>query len=73
MDDPLRDAALDAVERIAVGLVQAQDEVDGAREALGEACRSAHEQGISDRELANLTPYSRARIQQFRTQQRVAV
>ena len=72
MPTPDQEAVLESI-RVAVDLLDdAQVEVRLCRTNLADLCREAHDVGLPDREIAALTPYSRARIQQFRSQ-KVAV
>jgi hypothetical protein len=52
----------DAHERLAA----AQEAAKSAQDTFALACQDAYELGLNDREMAELTGYSRARIQQFR-------
>lgn len=66
-----KEAALSEVEVQYRELVKAQQTLDNERADFAAACKEAHEHGISDQEIADLTKetgdgYSRARIQQFR-------
>lgn len=58
-----------AIEKLAAAhglLAHAQDELDECYRYFAVACREAHEVEIPDRVIAEMTGYSRARIQQFR-------
>jgi len=61
---------LNALEKVAAAaalLRQAQDEEAAERERFADVCREAYNEGANDREMHEVTGYSRARIQQFRS------
>jgi hypothetical protein len=61
-----RETALDKICTRHLNLLAAQAVVEEERATFAKTCIEAHEAGIPDREIAELTGYSRARIQQFR-------
>jgi len=61
---------LNALERVATAastLRKAQEDETSEREHFAEVCREAYNEGANDREMHEITGYSRARIQQFRS------
>lgn len=61
---------LNALERVAAAasmLRKAQDAEAAERERFAQICREAYHDGANDREMHEVTGYSRARIQQFRS------
>lgn len=60
------DNALERVETSYNLLDSAQKRVSVERQYFARACKEAHEAGVPDRLIADMTGYSRARIQQFR-------
>lgn len=61
-----RESAVQKVVTAHTLLASTQDQLKVDYRYFAEACRAAHEAGIPDRELSEITGYSRQRIQQFR-------
>lgn len=61
-----KDHAIKQVETSFNLLASAQEQVEIERDYFSDACRLANNVGVPDRLIAEITGYSRARIQQFR-------
>jgi len=62
-----KNSAIDNVLTVSYLYNKALTEVSILRNRLGSMCASAHDSGVSDREIAKAASLSRARIQQLRT------
>lgn len=62
-----KEAARDRIRAANALLQAAQAEAKAQQDAFAEVCRDVYDnEGLNDREIAEITGYSRARIQQFR-------